>query len=71
MHQILDAYMWLSNKFEHQFIEYELAYVLRSRVTDLINQILAARTTKYKIFADENDLFMDEDQYKEKIEILI
>ena len=42
-HSILDAYLWLANRFEHQFTETELCHVLRIKVQELIEGVLMAK----------------------------
>jgi hypothetical protein len=49
---VLDSYMWLAHKFEHNFPETDLCYVLRLRVCDFITQALKA-LPKHTIFEEE------------------
>ena len=55
--------MWLSQKFEHSFVEAELSYVLRMHVCELITRALEFNQKKFKIF-DEQKLWDDETQPK-------
>ena len=52
VHTVLDAYLWLSYKFEHQFIEFELCYMLRARVQELITAILLKKSQSPKFFKE-------------------
>jgi hypothetical protein len=64
--------MWLAHKFEHNFPETDLCYVLRSRVCDLITQALKA-LPKHTIFEEEG-LFagtQENEELKKDAEIVI
>lgn len=65
--------MWLAHKFEHNFPETDLCFVLRSKVCDLITQALKA-LPKHSIFEEES-LFTtpkeEEEQEQEVVEIKI
>jgi len=52
--------MWLSQKFEHNFPETDLCFVLRNKVCELITLALKA-LPKHKIF-DEESLFVSNEE---------
>ena len=55
VHDLLDAYLWLGNKFEHYFVEVELCFILRTRVAEIISQIITQRQEEKdsKLFEEE------------------
>ncbi len=71
IHTILDSYMWLAQKFEHNFPETNLCFVMRNRVCDLITQALKT-LPKHQIF-EEQSLFSakEQEEREEVVEIII
>jgi hypothetical protein len=62
--------MWLSQKFEHSFVETELSYVLRSHVCELITRSLEVNLRHKNIF-DEQILWEQQQTKKSPNEIII
>ncbi len=50
--QILDSYLWLSNKFNHLFVEYDLCCMLREQVALKISEILSTTASNRNMFVD-------------------
>lgn len=50
---VLDAYLWLSNKFNSLCIEYELCWILREKVAQKIKEILQTTTKSKQLFRDD------------------
>jgi hypothetical protein len=58
--------MWLAHKFEHNFPETDLCYVLRTKVCDLITQALKT-LPKHTIFEEEGLFAPSEENSKEEV----
>lgn len=50
---MLDAYLWLSNKFNNLCVEYELCCILREKVAQKIKDILQTTTKSTQLFRDD------------------
>lgn len=70
VYNVLEVYIWLSYKFEKEFIERELARVMKDRVSKIIDSIL--HSMKFDVYSDLRketiEVTSDEEEHDDKKE---